>query len=75
MSQIAEAGGRQQVDRLVLVRLYRLAPKVLDALKILQPEAVVRWRRAGFRVYSHWKSRPRGKATDFPRTCVSPFSR
>jgi hypothetical protein len=29
------------VDRLVLVGLYRLAPKVLDALKILQPETVV----------------------------------
>jgi hypothetical protein len=26
------------VDRLVLVGLYRLAPEVLDALKILQPE-------------------------------------
>jgi hypothetical protein len=35
-------------DRLVLVGLYRLAPKVLDALNIVQPETVVRWHRAGF---------------------------
>ena len=47
------------VDRLVLVGLYRLAPNVLDALKILQPETVVRWHRAGFRAYWRWKSRPR----------------
>ena len=46
------------VDRLVLVGLYRLAPKVLDVLKILQPETVVRWHRAGFRTYWRWKSRP-----------------
>jgi hypothetical protein len=47
------------LDRLVLVGLYRLAPNVLDALKILQPETVVRWHRAGFRAYWRWKSRPR----------------
>jgi hypothetical protein len=44
------------VDRLVFVRLYRLAPKGLDALTILQPETVIRWHRAGFRAYWRWKS-------------------
>jgi hypothetical protein len=39
------------VDRLVLVGLYRLASKALDALKILQPETLVRWHRAGFRAW------------------------
>src|SRR5262249_55896386 len=48
------------VDRLVLVGLYRLAPGILDALKILKPETVIRWHRAGFRSYWRWKSRPRG---------------
>jgi hypothetical protein len=31
------------VDRLVLVGLYRVAATVLDALKIVQPETVIRW--------------------------------
>lgn len=34
------------VDRVVFVRLYRLAPKVIGRATILQPEAVIRWRRA-----------------------------
>jgi hypothetical protein len=32
----------------------------LDALKIVKPETVIRWHRAGFRAYWRWKSRPRG---------------
>src|SRR6516165_2039289 len=48
------------VDRVVFTGLYHLAPAVLDALKILQPETLVRWHRAGFRTYWRWKSRPRG---------------
>src|ERR1700716_1769803 len=49
-----------RVDRLVFAGLYRLAPGVLDALKIVRPETVIRWHRAGFRTYWRWKSRPRG---------------
>ena len=33
---------------------------MLDALKIVRPETVIRWHRAGFRAYWRWKSRPRG---------------
>ena len=40
--------------------LYRLAPEVLDAVKILKPETIIRWHRAGFRAWWRWKSRPRG---------------
>jgi len=47
------------IDRFVFAGLYRLAPGVLDALKILKPETVIRWHRAGFRAYWRWKSRPR----------------
>jgi transposase InsO family protein len=47
-------------DRVVFAGLYRLVPGVLDALKILKPETVIRWHRAGFRAYWRWKSRPRG---------------
>jgi hypothetical protein len=46
------------IDCLVFARLYRLAPGVLNVLKIVRPETVIRWHRAGFRAY--WKSRPRG---------------
>src|SRR5229473_6980336 len=48
------------IDRLLLVGLYRLVPGVLDALKIIRPETLLRWHRAGFRAYWRWKSRPRG---------------
>jgi hypothetical protein len=48
------------VDRLVFAGLYQVAPGVLDALKIVTPETVIRWHRAGFRAYWRWKSRPRG---------------
>jgi hypothetical protein len=48
------------IDRLVFVVLYRLTPGMLDALKIMRPETLMRWHRAGFRAYWRWKSRPRG---------------
>jgi transposase InsO family protein len=50
----------RSMDRLILATLYRLAPDVLGALKILKPETVIRWHRAGFRTYWRWKSRPSG---------------
>jgi transposase InsO family protein len=46
--------------RLVFAGFYRLVPEVLDALKILKPETVIRWHRAGFRAWWRWKSRPHG---------------
>ena len=48
------------IDRLVFDGLYRLVPGVLDALKIVRPETVIRWHRAGFRAYWRWKSTLRG---------------
>jgi hypothetical protein len=42
---------RSNVDRLAFVVLCRLAPKVLNALKIVQPGAVMHWRRAGLPAY------------------------
>ncbi len=47
-------------DRLFLVQLYRRFPSILQVLAIVQPEAVIRWHRAGFRGYWRWKSRSRG---------------
>src|SRR5262247_3792269 len=54
------------IDRLLLVGLYRLAPGVLDALKIIRPRTLLRWHRAGFRAYWRWKSRPLGGRPSVP---------
>jgi hypothetical protein len=54
------------IDRTLLVSLYRLAPTVLGALRIINPETLVRWHRAGFRAYWRWKSRPRGGRPKMP---------
>ncbi len=54
------------IDRLVFVGLYRLFPKVCDALAIVKPDTVVRWHRAGFRLYWRWKSRRRGGRPTVP---------
>ena len=54
------------IDRLVFAGMYALAPNILDALKIVKPETVLRWHRAGFRAYWRWKSRPRGGRPSTP---------
>ena len=46
-------------DRVIFVGLYRLFPNLRDALAVVRPETVIRWHRAGFRAYWHWRSRPR----------------
>ena len=47
-------------DRWFFVQLYRWFPSVLEVLTIIRPETLVRWHKAGFRRYWHWKSRQRG---------------
>src|SRR6201990_1890375 len=54
------------IDRLIFVGLYRLRPGVRDALAIVKPETVVKWHRAGFRLYWRWKSKPRGGRPTVP---------
>ena len=44
-------------DRLLFVWLYRLAPGILNALSIVEPETVIGWHRRGFRAFWRWKSR------------------
>src|SRR3954471_17467047 len=46
-------------DRLIFVCLYRIAPRIPEAVAILEAETVIRWRRAGFRSFWRWKSRRR----------------
>jgi hypothetical protein len=45
----------RNIDRLVLMWLYRLFPSVLDAIIIVKPETVLRWHRRGFRAYWRWE--------------------
>jgi transposase InsO family protein len=46
-------------DRALLVCMTRLWPSLLDAVQVVQPETVLRWHRAGFKVFWRWKSRNR----------------
>ena len=54
------------IDRLVFAGMYALAPNILDALKIVKPETVLRSHRGGFRAYWRWESRPRGGRPSTP---------
>ena len=47
------------LDRLIFAVLFRIAPGITDALKIVEPETVIRWHRSGFRQFWRWKSRSR----------------
>jgi hypothetical protein len=47
------------VDRFILGWACHLFPKARDALAIVRPDTVVRWHRAGFRLFWRWKSRRR----------------
>src|ERR1700730_17022410 len=58
---------KRQRTRATLTRLDRfwtslrhLWPRWSDVLLIVKPETVVRWHRAGFRLYWRWRSRQRG---------------
>jgi hypothetical protein len=53
-------------DRFVFASLYRLAPGILNAFVIVKPETVIRWHRAGFRLFWRWKSRSRGGRPKVP---------
>src|SRR6266403_2508185 len=50
----------RNIDRLILVWLYRFFPSILNAIVIVKPETVIRWHRRGFRAYWRWKSRRYG---------------
>ena len=55
-------------EKLFWVILRRLWPQWKWALVLIQPETVVRWHRAGFKLYWTWLSRHRKRAG---RRCVS----
>jgi hypothetical protein len=43
-------------DRAFMVWMVRLWPSLLDVIRIVQRETVLRWHQAGFRIYWRWKS-------------------
>src|ERR1700674_1901709 len=47
-------------DRRFFLQMYRWFPSVLKVERIIQPETLVRWHRAGFGCYWRWKSSGRG---------------
>src|SRR5215510_5504864 len=46
-------------DRTLLVLMTGLWPSLLGLSRVVQPDTILRWHRAGFRVYWRWKSRSR----------------
>jgi hypothetical protein len=44
-------------DRLIFAGLYQIAPRIVNALAIVEPATVIRWHRAGFLLFWRWKSR------------------
>ena len=47
------------LDRIFWILLYRLWPKALETMVIIQPATVIRWHRKGFLAFWRWKSRPK----------------
>jgi hypothetical protein len=46
-------------DRALLVGMTWLWPNLLGVAQVVQPETILRWHRAGFKVFWRWKSRNR----------------
>jgi hypothetical protein len=46
-------------DRALLTWMMRLWPSLLDAVQVVQPETILRWHGAGFKMFWRWKSRHR----------------
>src|SRR6478735_3259145 len=44
-------------DRALLIWMTRLWPSLLDAVQVVQPETILRWHHAGFKMFWRWKSR------------------
>ena len=46
-------------DRALLIWMTRLWPNLRGMAQVVQPETILRWHRAGFKVFWRWKSRNR----------------
>ena len=50
----------RNLDRVILVWLYRIFPTLLGAITVVKPDTAIRWHRRGFRAYWRWRSRQVG---------------
>jgi putative transposase len=48
-------------DRLLWVWLYRVWPRVLNAMVLVKPATVIQWHRKGFQLHWRWRSRRLGR--------------
>jgi hypothetical protein len=46
-------------DRALMIWMTRAWPSLLGLSRVVQPDTILRWHRAGFRAYWRWKSRGR----------------
>ena len=46
-------------DRALLIWLTWLWPSLLGLTRVVRPDTILRWHRAGYCTYWHWKSRAR----------------
>src|SRR6476646_262374 len=44
-------------DRILLIWMTKLWPSLVGAVQVVQPETILRWHRAGFKMFWRWKSR------------------
>jgi hypothetical protein len=54
-------------DRALLIWMTKLWPSLLSATQVVQPETILRWHRAGFKVFWRWKSRNRARRPKIDR--------
>src|SRR5271163_4755513 len=52
----------RNLDRLLLVRSYRLFPCILNAIRIVRPETLIRWHHRRFQAYWRWNLAPASAA-------------
>jgi hypothetical protein len=65
-------------DRALLIWMTRLWPSLIGVVQVVQPETILRWHRAGVKVFWRWKSRNRAgrpKIDRGLRDLIRPMSR
>jgi hypothetical protein len=59
---LRRSGSQPQLNgsgRALLVWMTRICSELLDLALVVRPETILRWHRAGFKIYWRWKSRNR----------------
>src|SRR5260370_13202428 len=59
LSRAPQSARLRAGDRALMDWMTRRWPSLLGLSRVVQPDTILRWHRAGFRAYSRWKSRGR----------------